>query len=159
MDKVKQAAGQAVESMKLAVQDPDVHEAASRPGTSIGTKLEKGLEKGAELAETTAHKINPDTMTTFDGRPVGDNYNSITAGKQGPVLLTEDVNLYEKNVRSGAWFQGGEIERTSVLRSLRKVLLLRRMRSCLHDVEDHGNQVGGLCSEVHSTDVIFDYRF
>lgn len=108
MDKVKQAAGQAVESVKLAVQDPDVHEAASRPGTSIGTKLEKGLEKGAELAETTAHKINPDTMTTLDGRPVGDNYNSISAGKQGPLLLTEDVNLYEKNVREWGFNLGFE---------------------------------------------------
>lgn len=98
MDKVKQAVGQGIESVKLAVQDPDVHEAASRPATSLGTKMEKGLEKGAELAQTTAKKINPDTMTTLDGRPLGDNYNSISAGKQGPLLITEDINLYEKNV-------------------------------------------------------------
>lgn len=97
IDKVKNAIGQGVEATKLAVQDPDVAEAANREGTSLGTKMEKGLEKGAQLAETTAKKIKPDVMTTLDGKPLGDNYNSISAGKLGPLLLTEDINLYEKN--------------------------------------------------------------
>ena len=35
------------------------------------------------------------TLTTSMGAPVGDNYNSITAGKGGPILLT-DVPLIDK---------------------------------------------------------------
>ncbi|MFX8895470.1 catalase, partial [Acinetobacter baumannii] len=34
-------------------------------------------------------------MTTEAGRPVGDNQNSLTAGRRGP-LLVEDVHLFEK---------------------------------------------------------------
>jgi catalase len=45
--------------------------------------------------------LNPDvdanspTMTTTSGRPVGDNQNSVSAGRRGPVLM-QDYLLFEK---------------------------------------------------------------
>jgi catalase len=45
------------------------------------------------------HYVKPkETLTTASGKPVGDNQNSITAGRRGPLLLAEDFHLYEKNV-------------------------------------------------------------
>src|ERR1700722_10692875 len=45
--------------------------------------------------------LNPDvdtnspTMTSTSGRPIGDNQNSISAGRRGPVLM-QDYLLFEK---------------------------------------------------------------
>ena len=45
--------------------------------------------------------LNPDvdtnspTMTTSSGRPVGDNQNSVSAGRRGPLLM-QDYLLFEK---------------------------------------------------------------
>jgi catalase len=48
------------------------------------------------------HYVKPkETLTTASGKPVGDNQNSITAGRRGPLLLAEDFHLYEKNVSRG----------------------------------------------------------
>ena len=52
-----------------------------------GNKGPGGLDAGAT-------RPNP-TMTTDGGRPVGDNQNSTTAGRRGP-LLGEDYLLFEK---------------------------------------------------------------
>ena len=39
---------------------------------------------------------NPNTLSTSFGAPVGNNKNSISAGRRGPLLLGEDIHLREK---------------------------------------------------------------
>jgi len=43
------------------------------------------------MAEQTKSKV----MTTDQGRPVGDNQNSLTVGQRGPIVF-EDYLLFEK---------------------------------------------------------------
>ncbi len=50
--------------------------------------------KGPGATDAGASQPNP-TMTTDSGRPIGDNQNSMTAGRRGP-LLGEDYLLFEK---------------------------------------------------------------
>ena len=50
--------------------------------------------KGPGSVDAGSGHTNP-TMTTDSGRPVGDNQNSTTAGRRGP-LLGEDYLLFEK---------------------------------------------------------------
>jgi catalase len=41
------------------------------------------------------HKPSTPLLTTNQGRPVGDNQNSVTAGRRGPITL-DDFQLFEK---------------------------------------------------------------
>jgi catalase len=50
--------------------------------------------KGPGAVDAGGDHSNP-TLTLNNGRPVGDNQNSVTAGRRGPVLL-EDYLLFEK---------------------------------------------------------------
>ena len=50
--------------------------------------------KGPGETDLGATHINP-RLTTNQGRPVGDNQNSVTAGRRGPVTL-DDFQLFEK---------------------------------------------------------------
>ncbi len=50
--------------------------------------------RGPGQTDAGSDHVNP-RLTTNSGRPVGDNQNSITAGRRGPVLL-EDYLLFEK---------------------------------------------------------------
>src|SRR6201986_4557385 len=42
-----------------------------------------------------AEDLKSKRMTTDDGRPVGDNHNSMTVGNRGPIVF-EDYLLFEK---------------------------------------------------------------
>jgi catalase len=51
----------------------------------------------AEIKGTSGNGQKPSTqlLTTNQGRPVGDNQNSVTAGRRGPITL-DDFQLFEK---------------------------------------------------------------
>ena len=76
-------------------------------GNSIGTSTNQGGSsqigsksplgdgsKGPGQTDQGSTHINP-VLTTNQGRPVGDNQNSVTAGKRGPITL-DDFQLFEK---------------------------------------------------------------
>ncbi len=61
----------------------------------IGSKSPLGDgSKGPGATDAGATHINP-RLTTNQGRPVGDNQNSVTAGRRGPITL-DDFQLFEK---------------------------------------------------------------
>jgi catalase len=64
-------------------------------GGSIGSQSPLGNgSKGPGEKDTGSTHLNP-LLTTNQGRPVGDNQNSVTAGRRGPVTL-DDFQLFEK---------------------------------------------------------------
>lgn len=50
--------------------------------------------KGPGEKDAGATHASP-TLTTNQGRPIGDNQNSVTAGRRGPITL-DDFHLFEK---------------------------------------------------------------
>ena len=56
--------------------------------------VNNGGSQGAGQVDAGASKPNP-VLTLNSGRPVGDNQNSISAGRRGPLLM-EDYLLFEK---------------------------------------------------------------
>ena len=64
-------------------------------GPRIGSESPLGEgSKGPWEKDPGATHINPQ-LTTNQGRPVGDNQNSVTAGRRGPITL-DDFNHFEK---------------------------------------------------------------
>ena len=63
--------------------------------SQIGSKSPLGDgSKGPGQTDQGSTHINP-VLTTNQGRPVGDNQNSVTAGRRGPITL-DDFQLFEK---------------------------------------------------------------
>lgn len=63
--------------------------------TRIGSESPLGNgSNGAGQTDAGATHINP-ILTTNQGRPIGDNQNSVTAGRRGPITL-DDFQLFEK---------------------------------------------------------------
>ena len=63
--------------------------------TRIGSESPLGNgSKGPGATDAGATHINP-ILTTNQGRPIGDNQNSVTAGRRGPITL-DDFQLFEK---------------------------------------------------------------
>ena len=57
-------------------------------------KPEKVTAEGGQI-QLPAPLMNPEQLTTDSGMPIGDNQNSLSAGRVGPVLM-EDFHLQEK---------------------------------------------------------------
>ncbi len=65
------------------------------PADHIGSKSPLGNGSKAPYAKDAgATHINP-LLTSNQGRPIGDNQNSVTAGRRGPITL-DDFQLFEK---------------------------------------------------------------
>src|SRR5580693_6735898 len=67
-----------------------------RPARRCATQLQKlGDQIMAEHNGSNGNKSSAPRLTTNQGRPVGDNQNSVTAGRRGPITL-DDFQLFEK---------------------------------------------------------------
>ncbi len=73
----------------MADQNPNIG------GGKIGSASPLGSgSKGPGEKDSGATHINP-MLTTNAGRPIGDNQNSVQAGRRGPITL-DDFQLFEK---------------------------------------------------------------
>ena len=67
-------------------------------GPRIGSESPLGDgSKGPQEKDSGSTHINPQ-LTTNQGRPIGDNQNSVTAGRRGPVTL-DDFHHFEKSAQ------------------------------------------------------------
>ncbi len=67
-------------------------------GPRIGSESPLGDgSKGPQEKDSGSTHINPQ-LTTNQGRPIGDNQNSVTAGRRGPITL-DDFHHFEKSAQ------------------------------------------------------------